>query len=92
MQSFDISDDPRLIIRTAEKLKRNMPGLVNIRCCRDVWHAGAGTDCPPVWNQHEIFREILAGRGLDSDAELISVETKTHLEALWQERAQESLK
>ena len=92
MQSFDISDDPRLIIRTAEKLKRNMPGLVNIRCCRDVWHAGAGTDGPPEWNQHEIFREILAGRGLDSDAELISVETKTHLEALWQERAQESLK
>lgn len=87
--SFDISDDPRLIVRTVEKVKRSLPGLINIRCCRDVWHAGAGNDGSPEWNRREMFREALDVRRLTGEAESIGESEASKMKLLWSTRINE---
>ena len=33
-----------------EYLDMNEPCLLDVECCRHLWHAGAGTDGPPQWD------------------------------------------
>lgn len=33
-----------------EYLSSNKPCLIDVECCRHLWHAGSGTDGPPQWD------------------------------------------
>src|SRR3989338_5110590 len=54
MPSIDITDDPWLIMHYAKELSNPLPALMNIRVCRELWHAGTGKDSEPEWNRFKM--------------------------------------
>ena len=79
MNAVDITDDPWLIAHHVKTIK--LPALINIRTCRDIWHAGTGHDGAPEWNRFELFKEKL--NELNYDFEPIEFEEKEKMETLW---------
>lgn len=88
MPAVDITDDPWLIEHHVRKLSTQLPAVINIRTCRDVWHVGTGTDGPPEWNRHELIQKELARLGLTEEAAQIAKQTDKYTEELWKERLQ----
>lgn len=84
--SADITDDPWLVRHHTLDLLPKLPALLNVRTCREFWHAGAGCDGPAEWNRFEMVRETMRGLGIEVD----DVETKAQqeMESLWRERLQ----
>ena len=60
-----------------EYLDMNEPCLIDIECCRHLWHAGAGTDGPPQWDTLKDMLLFLPG----SDQRAIEQE----VEDLWKQ-------
>ncbi len=82
----DISDDPWLIVHHVQKLVSNLPAFLNVRTCRQRWHAGTGQDGSPEWNRYELFKDALtqgAGRERVEHAEREAVDRASRL---WEER------
>ena len=52
LQSFDIKDDPKKILRCLYKDLFKKPTLINIHTQRLFWHAGAGKDNENVFDRH----------------------------------------
>ena len=92
MRAVDIADDPWLIAHHARLLSKQLPALINVRTCRDVWHVGTGTDGAPEWNRFALTQEALEKTGLGVQAKEISDQERDRVEALWQERLQKRSK
>lgn len=81
--AVDIADDPWLIAFHARRAMDHLPFVMNIRTCRHLWHAGAGTDGPPEWNRFDLFRERLAVLGLGAAAADIEARAREEAGAFW---------
>lgn len=82
IKAIDIEDDPILIFNTVQYLLPMLPALINIRTCRHLWHAGAGTDGPPRYNRFEMFKEDCKSHGLP--VESIEQEAAEFMRSIWQ--------
>jgi TPP-dependent pyruvate/acetoin dehydrogenase alpha subunit len=89
LPAVDISDDPWLVFYHAQELKKQLPAYINIRTCRELWHAGSGQDAMAIeWNRWELTKSELQRQGLAPAAERIEAETKLEVNRLWDERLQ----
>lgn len=89
MQAVDITDDPWLIQHHVKNFSTQLPALINIRTCRELWHQGTGNDGPPEWNRYEITKQKMLKLGFTAqELEQIDLETKNQVGALWNERLQ----
>lgn len=86
MTAIDIADDPWLIAHHTEQFLGKLPAFMNIRTCRNLWHAGVGTDGPPEWNRHELIKEEMKTLGLDTEAAQIENEAEQKVKKLWAEQ------
>lgn len=82
--SVDITDDPWLLAHHVQEMSKNLPGFINIRSCRVLWHAGTGNDGPPEWDRYKITQEKLITMGLDKEMAKIDEENKLRAEQIWQ--------
>ena len=87
LNSCDITDDPQLIINKIKTYRNQLPALINIRTCRDVWHEGTGSDGDPIWSRYKIFKRYLSKKFFN---EVINIEktNKDILGKLWEKRLQ----
>jgi pyruvate dehydrogenase E1 component alpha subunit len=83
MEAIDICDDPWLIAFHARRAHGSLPFLMNIRTCRQLWHAGTGCDGEPEWNRFEIFKAKLVARGLAEDVTVIEEQAKVKAASYW---------
>jgi TPP-dependent pyruvate/acetoin dehydrogenase alpha subunit len=81
--AIDITDDPWLVMYYAEKLRHNLPAFMNIRTCRELWHAGTGCDGPPEWNRFELTRKEMHRLGLSKEASTIEKNKKSLADEIW---------
>ena len=86
MAAVDISDDPWLIAHYADAYLANLPAFINVRTCRQLWHAGAGSDGPPEWNRFELIKSELKKLGLETESEKIEDETRSVVRKIWEEQ------
>ena len=87
MPAVDITDDPWLIMHHVQRLE--LPALINIHTCRELWHAGTGNDGPPEWNRFELVKQELDKLGLGATAEKIENEAKNYMDNLWKLKLKE---
>ena len=83
MGSVDIADDPLLIAHHVKLAMRNLPFFINIRTCRQLWHAGTGRDGPPEWNRFEMIKAHLAVKGHGDQVSTLEQEAISEVEAIW---------
>ncbi len=89
LQAVDIADDPWLTAHWAEvMLASGMPGLINVRTCRSVWHAGTGSDGPPQWDRLALTAAKMHELGLGAEACAAEAETLEFVDRLWNARLQ----
>ncbi len=88
VKAIDIADDPWLIDHWVQELSDQLPALINIRTCRELWHVGTGSDGDMEWNRYEIVKEELASRQLASEANEIEETVQKQVEDLWNARLQ----
>ena len=86
MPSIDITDDPWLIMHYAKELSNPLPALMNIRVCRELWHAGTGKDSEPEWNRFKMVREEMRQLDLGVSVETIENEIKRWIDNLWDKK------
>ena len=86
MPAVDITDDPWLIAHYAELFLGKLPAFMNIRTCRNLWHAGVGNDGPPEWNRFELIKQELKNLGLEFEAGQIEVESSEKVKKIWEEQ------
>ena len=86
MTSVAITDDPWLIAHHVEKSLEKLPAFINIRTCRNLWHAGVGNDGPPEWNRFELIKEELKNLGLEAEARQIETESAEKVKRIWEEQ------
>lgn len=84
MPTVDIADDPWLIAYHAQEMSKRLPGLINIRTVRQLWHAGTGSDGKPEWDRYQLVKEELTRRGHGEEVSRIERETLNRAEALWE--------
>lgn len=85
MPAIDITDDPWLVMHYANKFKNILPAFMNIRTCRELWHAGTGCDGPPEWNRYELVKKEIASLGFEKEAESIERTAKEYINSIWGE-------
>lgn len=85
LKTMDIADDPFSLIRVFESFDEQLPALVNVRVCRNYWHAGVGVDDPPLWDRFIIVKEQLKERGLSEKADEMEQTIAARMEALWKD-------
>ncbi len=83
IQSVDCSDDPFTIMKLIEKFEDNLPALINVRVCRNYWHAGIGIDSPPAWDRYLILKEKLTALGYENEIANIEKVIANQMEELW---------
>ena len=83
ISAIDITDDPWLIAHHAQKMIRDLPGFINIRSVRHLWHAGTGSDGKPEWNRYQLIWEELEKLGLHTQVESIDKENLNKVNNLW---------
>ena len=86
--SVDIADDPWLVDHWTRKMSQNLPALINIRTCRELWHVGFGTDDDAEWNRWALVREQMAELQLGREIAEIDTRIEIEMASLWQERLQ----
>jgi len=83
--AHDLKDDPWLIMHYIEQIKNNLPAFLNIRYCRELWHAGTGCDGPPEWNRYELVRTELIFLGLLPEVKRIERNAAHQMDNLWKD-------
>lgn len=83
MNAVDITDDPWLIAHHAKEMAKDLPGFINIRSVRHLWHAGTGCDGPPEWDRYQITQDKLIELGLGKEIANIEEENKIKANDLW---------
>ena len=86
--SVDITDDPWLIAHHAKQMAHNLPGFINIRTVRHLWHSGTGTDGIPEWNRYQLILDELEKLGLSEQVKQIDVENLYKVKKLWEKQLQ----
>jgi TPP-dependent pyruvate/acetoin dehydrogenase alpha subunit len=86
VRSVDIADDPWLIDHWCRELSGDLPALINIRTCRELWHVGVGQDGPPEWDRWAIVREQMELLQLGREMAVIDDEVEKEVSELWRER------
>jgi pyruvate dehydrogenase E1 component alpha subunit len=84
LAAVDITDDPWLIAQHAAELP--LPAFMNVRTCRQLWHAGTGNDGDPEWDRFALTKETLAGLGLAREAAAVEEEARRRAARAWDER------
>lgn len=85
LNAIDLADDPFTIIQWIKEHEGQYPALMNIRVCRNFWHAGLGIDGPPDWDRFLIVRDQLRERGWDREMQAVDKEAAGRMEAVWKE-------
>lgn len=85
LKTVDLADDPFTIIHWIREHEGKYPALMNIRVCRNFWHAGLGVDAPPEWDRFLIVRGQLKERGWEQEMQAIDKEAAERMEAVWKE-------
>ena len=67
---------------------KELPGLINIRTVRHLWHSGTGTDGEPEWNRYQLVLDELGKLGLSEHAEQIDRDNRHQVNQLWEEQQQ----
>ena len=88
MAAVDITDDPWLVDHWTRKMSEQLPALINIRTCRELWHVGAGTDNNAEWNRYQLTKDKLIAMGYEAHVNNTETETSNFVEELWRERLQ----
>lgn len=86
MPAVDITDDPWTIEHYTREFSTQLPAVINIRNCRELWHQGTGVDGVPEWHRFNLTKQKLVELGLGSEAEKIESEEKAKAGRLWQEQ------
>ena len=86
--SIDIADDPWLIAHHAGNMCKDLPGFINIRTVRHLWHAGTGTDGEPEWDRYQLVLDELENLGLSEQAEKIDRDNRNQVDQLWEKLQQ----
>ena len=81
--AVDLSDDPFSIMHWIRHFENDLPALLNIRVCRNYWHAGLGVDGPPRWERLEIVREQLKEQGWEEELLRIDEAARREMEEVW---------
>lgn len=92
MLAEEITDDPWLIMYRVEELKKQLPALLNIYVCRELWHAGTGCDGQPEWNRFELIKKELERMGLDKEARQTEEKTMNEVKTIWEKRLKAEVK
>lgn len=87
MPAVDIADNPWVVMHYAKVFKNNLPALINVRLCRELWHAGTGCDGPPEWNRYELIKNEMTLLGLEKQVEEIEKSSKKYIDSIWDERS-----
>jgi hypothetical protein len=88
ISSVDITDDPWLIAHHAQEMAQNLPGFINIRSVRHLWHAGTGTDGDPEWNRYQLVCDELDKLGLSSQIKSINEDNIKKVVKVWAQQQQ----
>ena len=88
MPAVDITDDPWLVDHWTREMGAQLPALINVRTCRELWHVGAGCDGHAEWNRYELTKNKLAALGMAADVEKVETEISNFVDDLWRERLQ----
>ena len=81
--SIDVSDDPFTLMKRIQEFDKNLPALINVRVCRNYWHAGVGIDSAPEWDRYFIVQKQLKDRGLSKQMDRIDCEEAAKMEDVW---------
>ena len=81
--SVDITDDPWLIARHVSDALHNLPALITIHTCRDVWHAGTGKDGLPEWDRFSMVLQQMMDLGLEQEATQALCDAYAWAKGLW---------
>lgn len=84
--AVDITNDPWTVAHYARELSKHLPTFLNIRTCRELWHAGAGCDGPPEWDRFSLIKEEMEMLGLKMECEAIEKSANNYIDAIWKER------
>lgn len=85
LKAVDIADDPFTIMKKLEEFESDMPALINVRVCRNYWHAGVGVDGQPLWDRYKIVRNQLEMRGLSEKLNQLDSVAAQKMEELWKQ-------
>ena len=83
IESVDLADDPFSVMRHIKNFENKLPALINVRVCRNYWHAGTGIDNPPAWDRYELIKSALIAQGYGEQIEAIEKEFDVQMEELW---------
>lgn len=86
MPGVDITDDPWLIAHWTRELSESLPAYLNIRTCRALWHAGAGSDGPPEWDRMELMKKSIDALGFSEERKAIEAEARAQVTRLWKQQ------
>lgn len=85
LQAVDVSDDPFTLMHWIRTFEGRLPALINVRVCRNFWHAGLGIDGPPKWERYRIVRQQLLERGWEKEVAKIENDAMVRMEDVWKE-------
>ena len=83
LNTIDVSDDPFTLMHYFNTFDTELPALINIRVCRNYWHAGVGIDNPPAWDRYFIVQEQLKAKGLETKMKELDATAAKNMEELW---------
>lgn len=86
MPAVDITDDPWLLAYHAAEMSKNLPGFINVRTVRHLWHVGSGADGEPEWDRYQITVEQLESMGLTEEVKHIDAENSQLVNSLWEKQ------
>lgn len=84
IEAIDMADDPFSIMQWIKDHTEGRTALMNIRVCRNFWHAGLGMDSPPAWDRFLIIQEQLKERGWEKERMEIDRNSAERMEVVWE--------
>lgn len=88
LTSVNVIDDPWLVYEQAKNFKKQLPALINVKTCRELWHVGTGKDNEPEWNRFELIKLKLKELNLEKECNQIESEIKLKIDNLWKKQLQ----
>lgn len=85
MTGMDVSDDPFTLMLLIKSYADRLPALINVRVCRNYWHAGTGVDEPPAWDRYRMLEEQLVQMGLKTQIRQIQRTSLEKMEDVWRD-------
>jgi len=82
--SYEITDDPWLIMMHVRMLEDKLPAFLNIHTCRNWWHNGVGNDGPPEWSRFFLVKKSLEELGLKEKGGVIESEAASYTKEAWE--------